>query len=122
MFNIHQLLGIDRLLHGRRRGNAVIEGNDIAREAGATRIATAECSTPSRSARNGKLCVPRLRETKFRKDSYAPEPASPNPRWENSESSLRGARDFGAIWRRVRSRELAARPSPARAAKTAANY
>src|ERR1700692_1211413 len=85
-------------------------------------IATAACSIPSRSARNGKSCVPRLRETKFRKDSYAQEPVSPNPRWENSESSLRGARDFGSIWRRVRSRESAARPSPARAAKAAANY
>jgi len=30
--------------------------------------------------------------------------------------------DFGSIWRRVRSRESAARPSPSRAAKAAANY
>src|ERR1700688_2229832 len=88
----------------------------------ATTIATAACSLPSRSARNGKSCVPRLRETEFRKDSYAQEPVSPNPRWENSESSLRGARDFGSSGRRVRSRESAARTIPFRAAKAAANY
>src|ERR1700731_677490 len=92
------------------------------REAGATTTANAACSIQSRSARNGKSCVPRLRETKFRKDSYAQEPVSPNPRWENSESCLRGARDFDSIWRRVRSTESAARPSPSRASKAAANY
>jgi len=111
-----------RLSRFRNLTTAQIGGDDVAREAGATWIATEACSIPSRSGRNGKSCAPRLRETKFRKDRYAQEPVSSNPRWENSESSLRGARDFGSIWRPVRSTESAARPSPSRAAKAAANY
>ena len=37
-------------------------GEDIAREADATRIATGACSIPSRSVRNGKSRVPRFHE------------------------------------------------------------
>jgi hypothetical protein len=95
---------------------------DIGRAAGATRIATGACSISSRSARNGKSRVPRFREALFRKDSRVREPVSPNPRWENSEFSLRGGRDFGSSGRRGRSRESAARPIPFRAANAAANY
>ena len=68
------------------------------RDASVTIIAAAACSLPSRSDRNGKSCVPPLRETKFRKDNYAQEHVSPNPRPENSESSLPAAGDFGSIW------------------------
>jgi len=83
---------------------------------------TGASSISSRFARNGKLCVPRFPEVEFRKNSYAQEPVSPNPRRESSESSLRGARDFRSNVTRVRSREPAARPIPFRAASAAADY